>query len=36
MQNFELEVFFSKWKFTTDHHMTASDLESLTMDELLA
>ena len=36
MRNFELEVFFSKWEFTADHHMTASDLESLTMDELLA
>lgn len=36
MRNFELEVFFSQWEFTARHHMTASDIESLTVKELLA
>ena len=36
MRNFELEVFFSKWEFTAEHHMTASDLESLSIADLLA
>ncbi|MEM7279557.1 MAG: aminotransferase class I/II-fold pyridoxal phosphate-dependent enzyme [Pseudomonadota bacterium] len=36
MRNFELEVFFSQWEFTARHHMTASDIESLSVSELLA
>jgi len=35
MRHFELEVFFSKWEFEAQHHMTASDLESLQLAELL-
>lgn len=35
MRDFELEVFFSKWEFAAEHHMTASDAESMTMKELL-
>ncbi|MCP5381708.1 MAG: aminotransferase class I/II-fold pyridoxal phosphate-dependent enzyme [Kordiimonadaceae bacterium] len=36
MRNFELEVFFSKWEFKAKYHLTASDVESMTMKELLA
>lgn len=36
MRDFDLEVFFSKWEFTAVHHMTASDLESLSMKDLLS
>ncbi|HPF48043.1 MAG: aminotransferase class I/II-fold pyridoxal phosphate-dependent enzyme [Alphaproteobacteria bacterium] len=36
MRNFELEVFFSKWEFKAKYHLTASDMESMTMKELLA
>lgn len=36
MRDFELEVFFSKWEFTAEHHMTASDMESMSTRELLA
>ncbi|REG85628.1 aminotransferase class I/II-fold pyridoxal phosphate-dependent enzyme [Marinomonas pollencensis] len=36
MRNFELEVYFSKWEFSAKHHMTASDLESMTLNTLLA
>ena len=36
MRDFGLEVFFSKWEFTAKHHMTASDMESLSIRELLA
>ena len=35
MRDFELEVFFSKWEFAAEHHMTASDAESMSMTELL-
>jgi len=34
MRHFELERYFSKWEFTADHHMTASDMESLSLAEL--
>jgi aspartate/methionine/tyrosine aminotransferase len=34
MRDFELEVYFSKWEFAAEHHMTASDAESLTLTEL--
>ena len=36
MRDFELEVFFSKWEFRARHHMTASDVESLSITDLLA
>ncbi len=36
MRDFGLEVFFSKWEFTARHHMTASDLESMSLSDLLA
>lgn len=36
MRDFELEVFFSKWEFSAEHHMTASDVESLSVKSLLA
>lgn len=36
MRNFELETYFSKWEFSARYHMTASDLESMSMAELLA
>ena len=35
MRNFALEAYFSKWEFTAKHHMTASDAESLTINQLL-
>ena len=36
MRDFGLEVFFSEWEFTARHHMTASDLESMSVPDLLA
>lgn len=36
MRDFGLEVFFSRWEFKARHHMTASDMESMTISELLA
>lgn len=36
MRNFELETYFSTWEFRARHHMTASDVESMTVDELLS
>ena len=36
MRDFALEVFFSHWEFAAKHHMTASDIESLTINELLS
>jgi aspartate/methionine/tyrosine aminotransferase len=35
MRNFELETYFSQWEFTAKHHMTASDVESMSMQDLL-
>ena len=35
MKHFALEVFFSKWEFRAKYHMTASDIESMTIGELL-
>lgn len=35
MREFELEVYFSKWEFAAEHHMTASDAQSMTMAQLL-
>ena len=36
MRHFELEKYFSTWEFTARYHMTASDMHSMTTDELLA
>lgn len=36
MRNFELEVFFSKWEFKAKYHLTASDMESMSLAELMA
>ncbi len=36
MRDFALETYFSRWEFTARYHMTASDLESLSLPELLA
>jgi len=35
MRNFELEVYFSKWEFTAKHHLTASDVQSMSIESLL-
>lgn len=35
MRNFELEIFFSKWEFKAKYHLTASDMESMSMSDLL-
>lgn len=35
MRNFALETYFSTWEFSARHHMTASDAQSITIDELL-
>jgi aspartate/methionine/tyrosine aminotransferase len=35
LRNFELEKYFSKWEFSAKHHMTASDMESMSLSELL-
>ena len=35
MRNFELEVYFSAWEFKARHHMTASDVESMSLHDLL-
>lgn len=35
MRNFELETFFSRWEFKARYHMTASDIQSMTINELL-
>lgn len=36
MRDFALERYFSKWEFTAKYHMTASDIQSMTLSELLA
>ena len=36
MRDFALETYFSKWEFTAKYHMTASDIESFSMADLLA
>jgi len=35
MRNFELEQYLSKWEFTARYHLTASDIESMPLSELL-
>ncbi len=34
MRHFELEKYFSQWEFTARYHMTASDMESMSLAEL--
>ncbi len=36
MRDFALERYFSQWEFTAKYHMTASDIQSMSMSELLA
>lgn len=36
MREFALEGYFSKWEFTAKYHMTASDIESLSLADLLS
>ena len=36
LPDFALETYFSKWEFAAEHHLTASDAESMTVAELLA
>lgn len=36
MRDFALESYFSKWEFTAKYHMTASDIESMTLSDLLS
>ena len=36
MRHFELEKYFSTWEFKARHHMTASDTESISVNDLLA
>ena len=36
MRDFGLEVFFSEWEFAARHHMTASDIESMSQATLLS
>jgi aspartate/methionine/tyrosine aminotransferase len=33
---FRLEEYFGRWEFRARHHMTASDMQSMTLQELLA
>lgn len=35
LPDFRLETHFSKWEFKAEHHLTASDAESMSMRELL-
>ena len=36
LPDFKLETYLSKWEFQSRYHMTASDMESMTVAELLA
>jgi aspartate/methionine/tyrosine aminotransferase len=36
MRDFELERYFSEWEFKAEYHMTASDIESMSLSELLS
>ena len=35
MRDFELERYFSRWEFAAKYHMTASDIESMSLSDLL-
>ncbi|MFD9123817.1 aminotransferase class I/II-fold pyridoxal phosphate-dependent enzyme [Kitasatospora sp. NPDC059571] len=36
LPDFRLETYFSRWEFTARHHLTASDVQTMTLAELLA
>lgn len=36
LPDFRLETYFSRWEFTARHHLTASDVQTMTLSELLA
>lgn len=36
LPDFRLETYFSRWEFVAEHHLTASDAQTLTLSELLA
>jgi aspartate/methionine/tyrosine aminotransferase len=36
LPDFRLETYFSRWEFVAEHHLTASDAQTLTVTELLA
>lgn len=36
LPDFRLETYFSKWEFSARYHMTASDVQSMTLKDLLA
>jgi aspartate/methionine/tyrosine aminotransferase len=36
VRNFQLEVFFSTWEFKAKYHMTASDVESMSIKQILS
>jgi aspartate/methionine/tyrosine aminotransferase len=36
LPDFKLETYLAKWEFSARYHMTASDMESMTVSELLA
>ena len=36
MRDFELERYFSRWEFTARYHLTASDIHSMSISELMA
>ncbi|MFF7633223.1 aminotransferase class I/II-fold pyridoxal phosphate-dependent enzyme [Kitasatospora sp. NPDC008050] len=36
LPDFRLETYLSRWEFTARHHLTASDLQTMTIGELLA
>ncbi|WP_406002816.1 aminotransferase class I/II-fold pyridoxal phosphate-dependent enzyme [Streptomyces sp. NBC_00829] len=36
LPDFRLETYFSRWEFTARYHLTASDVQTMTLSELLA
>ena len=36
LPDFKLETHFSKWEFKARYHMTASDVQSMRMSDLMA
>ncbi|MEU7641292.1 aminotransferase class I/II-fold pyridoxal phosphate-dependent enzyme [Streptomyces sp. NPDC039016] len=36
LPDFRLETYFSRWEFTARYHLTASDVQTMTLGELLA
>jgi len=36
LPEFRLETYFSRWEFAAEHHLTASDAQTLTVGEVLA